>query len=183
MLSFNSCDWVFANGHQTAPWEQFQGRCAVMQTECQIDLLTASAIMCSCCHWHILQGEKMFWVTLSVCHTLLCPVCRHLKTAKALWKVTFPRGVKKKNQLPSISAFHTRKTEQRGLAIVKVWGWPLFSPWQVSFESVPFSYVSLQRLWRMPRKQHGTHDRLISDVFWLILSISTALLSCVKFVL
>lgn len=62
-------------------------------------LLSAAAIIRSYCHWHILR-EKMIWVMLFLCPTLLCPVCHHLKTAKAVWKMTFPRGVKKSAELP-----------------------------------------------------------------------------------
>lgn len=120
----------------------------------------------------------MIWVTISVCHTLLCPVCRRLKTAKAVWH--FPEGWKKKTtSLLLLSAFHTRKTQQRGLAIVKCWALSPFSPWQANFKSVPLFYVSPQHLWQRKRRQPRIHDLLISDVFCHILvNIYSHILMC-----
>lgn len=169
-LPFNDRDRVFANGHQIATSEQFRGSRVVMPTEYQIDLLTAVAIMQSHCHWHILQGVGgMVWVTLSVCHPLLCPVWRHLKTAKAAWKMTFPRGVEKKKTASFHICFSYKKNTAAWTCHCRVLSLSPFSPWQVSFESVPLSYISLQHSWQRKRKQPRIHDLLISDVFCLIL--------------
>lgn len=102
VLPFNNRDWVFANGHQTATSGQFQGSCAVMQTECQIGLSAAAAIMPSYCRWHILQEKKEWSESRFSCVTLYCVRVQ----AATIWKLPrpcgkwhFPRGVKKSASL------------------------------------------------------------------------------------
>lgn len=121
--------------------KQFQGSCVAGRRNAKLTLLTTTAVIPSYHHWHIVK-EKLIWVMFFLCHTLLCPVCHHLKTAKAVWKMTFPRGVKKSAALPI--SFSYMKSTAHLLDIVKVLNLsPLFFSWQASFESVPFSYVSL----------------------------------------
>lgn len=96
MLPFNNRDWVFANGHQIATSGQFQESCAVMQTECQIGLSAAAAIMHSYCHWHILQEKKTWSESRFSCVTLYCVQSAIIwKLPRPCGKWHFPEGWKK----------------------------------------------------------------------------------------
>lgn len=131
-------------------YKQFQGSGVVVQGSAKLVLLTATAITRSYRHRHVLK-EEMIWVMLFPCHTLLCPVCHHLKTAKEVWKMTFPRGVKKISCSPYLLCVHEKhiSTDLTLSSLESVFPFFLTSQFWICPIFLCFSLAS----WWMRRKQ------------------------------
>lgn len=63
------------------------------------------------------EGKDDLSHAFFLCHTWLCPVCHHLKTAKAAWKMTFPRGGKKKTSWTPYLLFVHEKHSSTNLTL------------------------------------------------------------------